>query len=93
MLVPNVQQLRVITADVASNLKILACAGSGKTTTLICRIKYLIEHGAEPSKIWMTAFNVDAANQIKQKLKILLGARGEKVHVNNIDKIAKMIVM
>jgi hypothetical protein len=37
----------------------------------------------------MTAFNVEAGLQIKRKLRELLGSRGEKVKVNNIDKISR----
>ena len=41
----------------------------------------------------MTAFNIEAANQIKKKLKMIVGSASDKVKVNNIDKIAKQIIM
>ncbi|KRX10425.1 P-loop containing nucleoside triphosphate hydrolase [Pseudocohnilembus persalinus] len=86
----NDQQLSIVNSNIDENQKILACAGSGKTTTIICRIKFLVEKGVDPSKIWMTAFNIDAARQIKEKLSLVMGKElSEKVKVNNIDKISK----
>ena len=41
----------------------------------------------------MTAFNIDAANDIKSKLKQILKYNSDKVIVNNIDKIAKKFLM
>ena len=53
-------------------MKIIACAGSGKTTTILCRVKYLIDCNIEPSKITITAFNIEAAKLIRSKLKLLI---------------------
>lgn len=40
----------------------------------------------------MTAFNIDAAQEIKDRLQQLIGKQGEKIKVNNIDKISKMLL-
>jgi DNA helicase II / ATP-dependent DNA helicase PcrA len=54
-------------------MHIHACAGSGKTTTIIRRVKYLIEEcKINPSRILITAFNIDAARSVREKLRIHL---------------------
>ena len=45
------EQLDIVTANSESHYKVIACAGSGKTTTIICRIKYLIDSGVKPWQI------------------------------------------
>lgn len=49
-------------------MKIIACAGSGKTTTILCRIKYLIDQGVNPNQIVISTFNVEAGHHIRYKL-------------------------
>src|SRR6266446_10888677 len=41
-------QYQVVTADMKSNIRVVAASGSGKTSTIICRIKYLVDHGIDP---------------------------------------------
>lgn len=47
---------------------IIACAGSGKSTTLTHRIKHRIEQGANPNNIVAITFTRKAANELKLKL-------------------------
>jgi len=49
-------------------IRVLAPAGSGKTTTLINRIVNLINFGIDPNKILALAFNKKAAEEMKQRL-------------------------
>lgn len=83
----NEEQKAIVTADLNKNIRILSCAGSGKTTTIICRIKYLIDQGIDPERIMVTSFNVDAAESIKNKIIELFGFM-PKVCVGTIDSIA-----
>ena len=83
----NKQQYEVITGSMKDNIRIIACAGSGKTTTIICRIKYLIDHGVKPETIMLTTFNVDAAKNMKKKLKELFGFM-PRIVIGTIDSIA-----
>lgn len=69
----NDEQHNVITEDIKKNIVILACAGSGKSTTIICRIKYLVDHGVLPERIMLTTFNVDACESLKSKIKEVFG--------------------
>lgn len=80
-------QVDIVTSDLKSHYKIVACAGSGKTTTIIYRIRYLIDHGVKPWEIMLTTFNVDAANSMKKKIEELFGFK-LNVYVGTIDAIA-----
>lgn len=89
---PNKEQSAVVEQDIRQNMKIIACAGSGKTTTIIWRIRFLLERGVDPASIVMTAFNVEAAAQIREKLRQIVGPAASGVQVSNIDKLAKGIL-
>lgn len=47
----NPQQLAFATAPIDKNIRVIAGPGSGKTTTIIERIVYLIEQGVDPDTI------------------------------------------
>jgi superfamily I DNA/RNA helicase len=48
---------------------VAAGAGSGKSTTLVARVEYLVkERRVFPSRILVTSFNTKAANELKQKI-------------------------
>jgi superfamily I DNA/RNA helicase/DNA polymerase III epsilon subunit-like protein len=84
----NDEQYEVIMSNPSNNIRIIACAGSGKTTTIICRIKYLIDKGVLPSKIILMTFNVDAAKSMKNKLKEIFCGFKPNVLVGTIDSVA-----
>lgn len=81
------EQYNVVTADINYNMRVVSCSGSGKTTTIVCRIKYLIDHNVDPERILLVCFNVDAAESMKTRLIELLGFI-PKISVGNIDSIA-----
>ena len=80
-------QHAIVTADKESHYKVIACAGSGKTTTIICRIKYLIDSGVKPWQIMLTTFNVDAAENMKNRLQELFGFK-LNIYCGTIDALA-----
>lgn len=51
-------------------VNVVAGPGTGKTTTLIHRIKHLVEQGAPSSKILVLTFTNKAANELIERLKI-----------------------
>jgi hypothetical protein len=70
----NNQQYNAITRNIDVHQRIIASAGSGKTTTLTARIAYLIEHNNVPSdRIVLLTFSRNSANQMKKKLHDLIG--------------------
>ena len=70
----NDEQNRVATSPTTENQRILASAGSGKTTTITARIAYLLEHYDIPPKaILLVTFSRSAANEMKERLHRLVG--------------------
>lgn len=51
-------------------VNVVAGPGTGKTTTLIHRIKYLVEQGVPPSKILVLTFTNKAAHELVERLKV-----------------------
>ncbi|EAR96100.2 UvrD/REP helicase family protein (macronuclear) [Tetrahymena thermophila SB210] len=81
------EQQKIIYSNIDEDQRILACAGSGKTTTLIYRIEYLIKQGIPASQILLSTFNVEAANNLKIKAKqVLHQDEVEEKNIMNIDK-------
>lgn len=70
----NDEQFRAVTRDPDCHQRILASAGSGKTTTLTARIAWLIEkHEVPPESIVLVTFSRNAANQMGERLEALQG--------------------
>lgn len=81
------EQRSIVIADKDCHYKVIACAGSGKTTTILCRIKYLIDKGVKPWQILLTTFNVDAAENMKIKIHELFGFK-INIYIGTIDALA-----
>jgi hypothetical protein len=80
-------QYNVVISDIDKNLRIIACAGSGKTTTILCRIKYLLDKNIDPKRILLTTFNTDAAETLKTRLKKLL-KKDPLLRIGTFDSIS-----
>ena len=71
----NKEQHIAITRPCDVNQRIIASAGSGKTTTITARIAYLIEYNNIPSdRIVLLTFSRNSATQMKKKLYDLIGS-------------------
>jgi superfamily I DNA/RNA helicase len=55
----------------------VAPAGSGKTTTLVARIAWLIDGGAAPSSICAITFNRRAADELRERVEAALAPLGD----------------
>ena len=71
----NPDQIEAVT-HTQGPLLILAGAGSGKTTVLTRRVAYLIACGVSPSSILAITFTNKAADELKNRIKDLLGDEG-----------------
>ena len=50
------------------NILVVAGAGSGKTLTIVAKIKYLIDNNVDPKKILCISFTNETVNSLKNKL-------------------------
>jgi hypothetical protein len=77
----NDEQARIVRQPPQQNLRILASAGSGKTTTLTTRIAHLLTHEtptskpAKPSEIILLTFTHNAAAVMSQRLTGLISSK------------------
>jgi len=71
------------------NLLIIAGAGSGKTKTLTHKIAYILNEGyAKPSEILALTFTNKAANEMKERIKNLIGDKAKNMWVGTFHSIA-----
>jgi len=60
-----------------NRVRVIAAAGSGKTSVMVARAAYAIERGfVAPDRILLLAFNADAAAELRQRVASRLGALG-----------------
>lgn len=83
------EQKKVAFEDLNKNILVVACPGSGKTTTIITRIKYLLDQGIPESSIILTTFTRNSANDMRDKLFDIMGYK-TNIIVGTIDSISKM---
>jgi superfamily I DNA/RNA helicase len=57
-------------------LLVVAPAGSGKTTTLVARVAWLVDGGVDPGSITVVAFNKRAAEELTERLDAALAPLG-----------------
>ena len=68
----NNEQL-IATVLIDKPLLVIAGAGSGKTRVIVHKVAYLIENGISPNKILLLTFTRKSANEMLDRVKILLG--------------------
>jgi superfamily I DNA/RNA helicase len=90
-IIPDKEQEDVIRAPQGCNMRVLAGVGTGKTTTICCRIKYLIDNGVHPTNVLMLTFNVEACSNMGQKLDALFGF-SINVEVKTIDSFCRKLM-
>ena len=83
----NIEQQKAIKHHKGAML-VLAGPGSGKTTVIIYRIKYLIEqHNVSPEKILVVTYTKAAATEMQQRFLKLNVAEGDKVTFGTFHNI------
>ena len=69
----NPEQYEVVTADPNLHQRILASAGSGKTTTIAARIAWLLTEGnALPEQIVLLTFSRNSARDMLSRVRRLI---------------------
>jgi superfamily I DNA/RNA helicase len=74
----------------------VAPAGSGKTTTLVARVAWLVDGGAAPGSICVVAFNKRAAEELTERLDAALSALGVQpgsVRVRTFHALGREILL
>lgn len=61
-------------AMTGGKVRVSAGAGSGKSTTLLARVQYLVDEGAVPSRMMAMSFNKKAADELAQKMALKIGS-------------------
>lgn len=87
----NPGQLAAATA-LQGPVLVIAGAGSGKTRTLVYRVARLIESGIPPDSILMLTFTRKAAQEMLQRVGLLIGARSERVIGGTFHSVANLLL-
>lgn len=69
----DIDQRKIVESNICENQRIIAGAGSGKTTTILYRIKYLLDNYVTPDRILVLTFNRDSAQNIRNRIKQVFG--------------------
>ena len=68
---------------------VISAAASGKTAVITNRIIYLLEHGADPSKIVMITFTNMAAEEMRKRI----GNKGNGIFIGTIHSYANYLLL
>lgn len=71
---------------------IIAGAGSGKTKVLTYKVAYLIKKGFEPETILALTFTNKAANEMKERIKELIGKKADTLWMGTFHSIFAKIL-
>ena len=86
------EQYSLVMSKPNIHIRVIAGAGSGKTTTICMRIKYLIDNFISPNKILVMTFNVDARKNIEERMHKLFGFN-INVQIRTIDSFCCFLRM
>lgn len=87
------EQQAIIQHPMGKHARVLAVAGSGKTTTMVARIKYLVEEqGIDQQMIDVYMFNADAADHFRDKLSQEIPGQAWQGNVHTFHAVALGII-
>ena len=87
----NPQQLAAVEA-VDGPALVIAGAGSGKTRTLVYRVARLIDLGIPPSSILLLTFTRKAAQEMLERVGVLIGLRSQQVSGGTFHSVANLLL-
>jgi DNA helicase-2/ATP-dependent DNA helicase PcrA len=73
-------------------IMIVAGAGSGKTKVLTYKVAYLLDQGVDPESILALTFTNKAANEMKDRIKKLVGAKADSIWMGTFHSIFARIL-
>ena len=89
---PNIAQKEAIFHKPAP-LMILAGAGTGKTTTLLNRILYLVQkEDVPPENIILLTFTDKTTSEITRRIKELIGSSADKITISTFHGFCNALV-
>src|SRR5574344_802485 len=91
VITPNEKQMECI-KTLEGPIMVLAGPGTGKTFTIIQRIKYMIEQGIPPESILCLAFSDPAAAEMKIRLVKEVGATASAVEISTYHAFCNNII-
>ncbi len=83
----NPEQLKAATAPFGHNL-IIASAGTGKTSTIVARISYLLEQGVQPHEILLLTFTNKAAQEMVGRIQSRFGGLAKKIEAGTFHAVS-----
>jgi DNA polymerase III epsilon subunit-like protein len=89
-IVPDVEQQAIIDAPFNANMRVIAGAGTGKTTTILCRVKKLLDVDTTPDRVMILTFNVDAKDNLIKNARAMFGMN-LKIDIRTIDSFCGKI--
>jgi DNA helicase II / ATP-dependent DNA helicase PcrA len=87
----NGEQLAAATHE-ATPLLIVAGAGTGKTSTLSCRVAHFIESGTPPQRILLLTFSRRAAREMLGRVEGVVGASAQRVWGGTFHAVASRLL-
>ena len=91
VITPNEKQMECI-KTINGPVMVLAGPGTGKTFTIIQRIKYMLNEAIEPSSILCLTYSEAAANEMKARLVKEIGTIASAVTVNTYHAFCNEII-
>ena len=92
MINPNAKQQECID-NIEGKYLVLAGPGTGKTFTMIQRIKSMLEHGINPEKILCLTFSDAATNEVRTRLEKELHKADAGVNVYTYHGFCNEIIL
>jgi DNA helicase-2/ATP-dependent DNA helicase PcrA len=87
----NSEQKKAVEYDNGPQM-IVAGAGSGKTRVLTYKVAYLIDIGYKPESILALTFTNKAANEMKERIRELVGAKADNIWMGTFHSIFARIL-
>ena len=87
----NSEQKKAVEYD-EGPLMVVAGAGSGKTKVLTYKVAYLIEKGYQPEGILALTFTNKAANEMKSRIKDLIGSKADNLWMGTFHSLFARIL-